>query len=94
MSLIPEQMEVFPEIEALTLAVARRFVLLAQNAVEDHGVFTVALSGGSTPKALYELIATDEAIRAQIPWSKIQFFFGDERHVPPDNDRSNFRMAN
>src|SRR5579862_6246597 len=89
-----QQMDVFPHSEALTLAAAERLVLLANNAVEDHGVFTVALSGGSTPKALYQLMAADDAIRGEIPWPKVHFFFGDERHVPPDHADSNFRMAN
>jgi 6-phosphogluconolactonase len=89
-----EQVEVFPQVQALTFAAARRIVLLANQAVEDHGVFTVALSGGSTPKALYELMATNDAVRRQIPWPKVHFFFGDERHVPPDHAESNFRMAN
>jgi 6-phosphogluconolactonase len=57
-------------------------------------VFRVALSGGSTPKTLYTLLATDAALRAQVPWDKTQFFFGDERHVPPDHKDSNYRMAN
>jgi len=94
MTQIARHVEVFPEIKALTLEAARRFALLAKHAVDDHGVFAVALSGGSTPKALYELMAADAAIRAQIPWPKIHFFFGDERHVPPDHAESNFHMAN
>ena len=94
MSPTAQQVDVFPQPEALTLAAAERLALLANNAVEDHGVFTVALSGGSTPKALYELLATDDAIRNEIPWPKVHFFFGDERHVPPDHAESNFRMAN
>ena len=94
MTLVGEQVEVFPDIKALALAAAQRFALLARDAVEDHGVFSVALSGGSTPKALYELLATDETIRARIPWPKVHFFFVDQRHVPPDHKESNFRMAN
>ena len=74
-----QQVDVFPQPEALTLAAAERLALLANNAVEDHGVFTVALSGGSTPKALYQLIAADDAIRGEIPWPKVHFFFGDEQ---------------
>jgi 6-phosphogluconolactonase len=89
-----DQVEIFANVEALTLAAARRFMLLAENAVNDHGVFAVALSGGSTPKMLYRLLATDPVMRSAVPWSKIHFFFGDERHVPPDHSESNFRMAN
>lgn len=94
MLLNEDQVDVFADSEALTAAAARRFVLLATKAVEDHGVFAVALSGGSTPKALYRLMAADQTIRSEIPWAKVHFFFGDERHVPPDHAESNFRMAN
>lgn len=87
-------MDIFPDVHALTVAAAERFAALATKAVEDRDVFAVALSGGSTPKVLYRLMASDAALRAKIPWSKIHFFFGDERHVPPDHPDSNFRMAN
>ena len=53
----------------------------------------VALSGGSTPRRLYELLAR-EPFRRQIPWASVEFFWGDERTVPPDHPDSNFRMAN
>ena len=89
-----DQVDVFPDVHALTVAAAERFALLATRAVEHHGVFAVALSGGSTPKALYRLMAADREIRESIPWPKIHFFFGDERHVPPDHADSNFGMAN
>ena len=94
MNLNEEKVDVFPDAKALTLAAARRIALLANTAVEDHGVFTIALSGGSTPSALYSLMATDEAIRSKMPWAKVHFFFGDERHVSPEDVESNFRMAN
>ena len=56
---------------------------------------SVALSGGSTPRALYELLAEPaEPFREQIAWGDIDFFFSDERHVPPDHPDSNYRMAN
>lgn len=89
-----DKVDVFPDIHALTAAAAEHFATLATRAVEDHGTFAVALSGGSTPKVLYHLMATDPEIRAKIPWPKIHFFFGDERHVPPDHADSNFRMVN
>jgi 6-phosphogluconolactonase len=88
-----DKLEVFADNQALTLAAAQRFVVLATEAVETHGLFTVALSGGSTPKGLYKLLATDKTMRDAIPWSKTHFFFGDERHVPPEHPESNFRMA-
>lgn len=89
-----DQVDVYPNVQALTVAAAERFALLATKAVQDHDIFTVALSGGSTPKVLYRLMASDAALRAKIPWSKIHFFFGDERQVPPGHPDSNFRMAN
>ena len=94
MKLNGDKVDVFADIQTLTVAAARRFARLATNAVKDHGVFAVALSGGSTPKVLYRLLSTDKAIRSKIPWPKVHFFFGDERHVPPDHPESNFRMAN
>src|SRR5215204_5703248 len=53
---------------------------------------TVALSGGSTPKLLYEILA--DQFREQVSWPDIHFFWSDERHVPPDHPESNYRMAN
>jgi 6-phosphogluconolactonase len=55
--------------------------------------FTIVLSGGSTPRGLYELLAADPAIRDRLPWHHLHFFWGDERHVPPDHPQSNYRMA-
>ncbi len=71
-------------------AAAAEFAAQASAAVRANGKFTVALSGGSTPKTLYSLLAT----KPGIPWDKIHFFWGDERHVPPDHPESNYRMAN
>ncbi len=70
-------------------AAAAEFAALASQAVQARGRFTVALSGGSTPKALYSLLAA----KSNIPWDKIYFFWGDERHVPPDHPESNYRMT-
>jgi 6-phosphogluconolactonase len=78
---------------AIARRAAEEFVKMAQSAVQQHGSFSVALSGGSTPKLLYSLLATDAALRAKVPWDEIQLFFGDERHVGPDNAQSNFKMA-
>jgi 6-phosphogluconolactonase len=55
--------------------------------------FSVALSGGSTPKALFSLLVEGDSFTNNIPWDKIHFFWGDERHVPPQDEQSNFRMA-
>lgn len=79
----------------LARAAAEHFVARCREAVERHGSFTVALSGGSTPKLLFELLAdSNEPFRDQIPWPNIHFFWSDERHVPPDHANSNYHMAN
>jgi 6-phosphogluconolactonase len=72
-------------------AAAAEFANLAAEAVRAHGRFCVALSGGSTPRGLYSLLASGAI--PSIPWDKILFFWSDERHVPPDHPDSNFRMA-
>lgn len=72
-------------------AAAEELVRSAEESVAERQRFTIALSGGSTPKGLYNLIAANA--RAALPWNEMFFFFGDERHVPPDSPDSNFRMA-
>lgn len=72
---------------------AAEFLEAARESVREKGSFSIALAGGSTPKTLYGLLASNPLLQAKVPWSKIQFFFGDERHVPPDHAESNFRMA-
>jgi len=77
---------------SLAVAAAEHFVALAQEAVTARGVFCVALSGGSTPRAAYALLATEEyAVR--VDWGRVQVFWGDERCVSPDHMGSNYRMA-
>ena len=81
--------------EELARAAAEHFVARSREAVAERELFTVALSGGSTPKRLFELLADPtEPFRDQISWSRIHFFWSDERHVPPDHPESNYRMAN
>jgi 6-phosphogluconolactonase len=74
---------------ALARAGAEEFVKAATLAVDARGTFSVALSGGSTPEKMFALLVDD----ARVPWEKIRFFWGDERHVPPDHSDSNYRMA-
>ncbi len=71
---------------------AQHFVSTCQTAIQDHGFFTVALSGGSTPKALYELICKPP-FSEEIEWKKVHLFWSDERSVPPTDPESNFGMA-
>lgn len=73
-------------------AAADEVIHAAEQSVSERNRFIIALSGGSTPKNLYNLIAANAS--STLPWDRMFFFFGDERHVPPDNPESNFRMAN
>ena len=88
------EIRILENAEAICRAAADEFVAAADGAVRARGRFTVALAGGSTPKALYALLATHPAFRNGVAWDKTFFFFGDERHVPPEDAESNFRMAN
>lgn len=81
----------FADEAAVFRAAADRFAEIAQAAVAQRGKMTIALAGGSTPKALYQLLTT-EPYRSAVAWDKIEFFFGDERSVPPDHADSNYRM--
>jgi 6-phosphogluconolactonase len=86
------RVRVYADARELALKAARRFARLADQYVVGCGRFTVALSGGSTPKEMFALLA-GEPFRDTVPWSSIYFFWGDERCVPPDHPESNFRMA-
>jgi len=72
---------------------AQEFLRLAEESVAARGRFTVALSGGSTPQALYQRLSLAPN-RGCVDWSSVEFFWGDERSVPPEDESSNFRMAN
>lgn len=83
---------VFPDLERLSREAAEQFVRLAQERAQAGCRFSVALAGGSTPRRLYELLAS-EPYRSRVPWECVSVFWGDERCVPPDHPDSNFRMA-
>jgi len=83
--------EVLAHAADLFHAAAKEFVDAARAAIGAQGRFTVALSGGSTPKALYSLLASNYA---DFAWNRVFLFFGDERHVPPTDPESNYRMVN
>lgn len=72
-------------------AAAEEVIHSVSEGVSERGRFTIALSGGSTPKNLYTLIAANAG--GSLPWAKMFFFWGDERNVPPNNSESNFLMA-
>jgi len=86
------EVKIYPDASALARAAAEHFVALSAEAVRAHGRFAVALSGGSTPKSLYSLLATDE-FAARLDWTRVHIFWGDERCVPPEHPDSNYRMA-
>jgi 6-phosphogluconolactonase len=89
------KLQIFSDPTELARGAAEHFVAGSNEAVERRGLFTVALSGGSTPKLLYQLLADpNEPFRDRVHWSRIHFFWSDERHVPPDHADSNYRMAN
>lgn len=81
----------FSDLDALSNAAADEIVAIARESVAARGRFTIALSGGNTPRRTYELLATRH--RDAIDWARTDIVFGDERFVPPDDSRSNYRMA-
>lgn len=85
--------EVFPNGTEIALRAAAEVVRIAKEAAAARGVFTIALSGGATPKVLYSLLAEHPSLRNSLPWDKMKVFFGDERHVGPGHADSNFQMA-
>jgi 6-phosphogluconolactonase len=82
----------FPDSGSLAVGAAEQLIELANSAISEHGRFSIALSGGSTPKSLYELLATP-AYAERINWQQVYVFWGDERCVAPDHIDSCYRMA-
>ena len=87
------EVRILADREALNRAAAEEWTARAEASIREKGLFTVALSGGSTPKEFYSLLASDPSYRTQISWNRVHIFWGDERHVPPDHSDSNYRMA-
>ena len=83
---------VYPDPAEVARAAARLFVDYAWQSIAKDAQFMVALSGGNTPRAMFELLASDE-FRGQVDWAKVHVFWGDERAVPPSNAESNYGMA-
>jgi 6-phosphogluconolactonase len=86
------EIKVLPDPAAIAMEAAERVARAAAEAIALQERFCIALAGGSTPKALYEVLA-GEPFRARIDWAMVNVFFGDERCVPPDHPESNYRMA-
>ena len=92
MSQTQPEIHVSPNPQALAEEAARRFAVLSREAIGARGRFVVALSGGSTPKALLRLLALPP-YRDTLDWGRIHVAWGDERCVPPNDAQSNYRMA-
>ena len=86
----PDYLMVVADVNALNRAAVDEIKTAAEAAIREHGRFTIALSGGNTPRAVYSLLAEN---KDNFPWAKTSFFFGDERSVPPDHPDSNYRMV-
>tara|TARA_B100000315_G_scaffold246593_1_gene274078 strand:- start:16017 stop:16757 length:741 start_codon:yes stop_codon:yes gene_type:complete len=80
------------DIEEMSKLGANHMAKIIERSVKERGKCMIALSGGNTPKKLYERLASEE-FSPRIPWESTYWFFGDERHVPPDHDDSNYKMS-
>ncbi len=85
------ELRVFRDLDQLSRAVAEFFAEVANASAQRGGEFFAALSGGSTPLRMYEILGQD--YHGRLPWMQTQLFWSDERCVPPDDPQSNYRMA-
>ncbi len=83
---------ILENLQELNQQVANWIKSVAASAIKDHGKFYIALAGGNTPRALYEMLAS-ESRAGEIDWQHVNFYFSDERSVPLDHEQSNSRMA-
>lgn len=83
------ELRTFDDLDELTRGAAEEITKSAEEAIAARGRFTIALSGGNTPKPVYRLLAQEP----RIDWHRVHVFWGDDRHVPPDHPESNFGMA-
>jgi len=85
------EVRVFADVNELSLRAAEATVRTINESVQTNGSFSLALSGGNTPRILYRLLSSQ--FRDLIPWTKVHVFWGDERYVPPGDPHSNYHMA-
>ena len=88
-----KHIQLFNHCSEIASYAAKEVARIAAEAASSRGVFSIALSGGSTPKMLYALMAEHPSLRNSLPWDKMNVFFGDERHVGPGHADSNYQMA-
>lgn len=86
------KINIFKTEDEVLANLATYFVTTANNAIAEKGKFSVALSGGTSPKKLYELLSSP-TFKEKVDWQKVDFFFGDERYVPQTDSNSNYLMA-
>ena len=84
--------QILPDINTLSRHAASIFLNLSKTSIASQGKFTVAISGGSTPRRLYSLLASEQ-YRDKVMWNRVHFFWTDERCVPKDSEESNFKTA-
>jgi 6-phosphogluconolactonase len=89
---VTRTLTVLPTVDAVAMATADRILAAGRNAIRRRGRFAIALSGGSTPLAICPILVVPPRV-TMLDWSKVEFFFGDERAVPPDSAESNFMTA-
>lgn len=85
------ELRILPDMDRLSEAAARAIAERLTLAVRTRGSSSIALSGGQTPRVMYGRLARDHA--RDVPWAQVHIFWGDERYVPPDDERSNYRLA-
>jgi 6-phosphogluconolactonase len=89
---MPNQvLHIFPDLDALSHLTAERLIVFAQDSINSQRHFSLCLSGGNTPRRLYQLLATE--YRTELDWNNIHLFWGDERWVPPTHPESNYAMV-
>ena len=86
-----KNVDIFPSPYELAMEIAGKMAQMIRSSASKNNVFTVALSGGSTPELLFNLLSDNYA--ESVPWKYVHIFWGDERCVPPDNSESNFGMT-
>ena len=88
-----QKIQIVADAEAMCTAAAETLVRHIVKTLQTKDVYSIALSGGSTPRRLYAQLVDEPELDRQIPWERVHFFWGDERPVPPDHPDSNYRMA-